>query len=593
VLSAGADDVVLKPVDAATLGIRLDIAERRLREGRDLTSASDRLESKTVEMETLFNNVPDVFFSVDVTEERLIQISPAAKRVFGTDPRDLVGKDAAWRRVLFPPSGDENPWEDLRNNEPGGPLVREYGIQHSERGARWVRASVQIHRDDVSGHVPADGVVVDLTHKQGSRKGFAARNRELATLYTLVELTLSATSLDEAYGQILDLVSEVMGCSIVAIEHYDRDREKLVLTAAKGLPAFGGTPLEIPQHKTLSGIVVKSGVPVRESDPVSRTEHADERLLALHLSTYAAFPLKSAGSVFGTLMLADTEAVEFDERFSRMGMVLATAVATYVERMEVEAAMRQSEQLHQEMAIELQQANSDLESFAYSVSHDVRTPLRTMQGFAHALLQNHSDQLPEEARDYVNRIVASGRQSENLISDLLTYSRLSFEPLEIVPVDLQTVVDSARDQIQGNLDERNAKLTVEGPLSAGVRGSLTALVQIVANLLANAVKFVPHDQTPEIRIRSEEREGAIRLWVEDNGVGIPEGHEERIFRVFERLTESGDRPGTGIGLAIVKRGLQRIGGNCGVEQRPEGGSAFWIDVRTERRAARRQTWRRR
>ena len=200
VLSAGADDVVLKPVDAATLGIRLDIAERRLREGRDLASASDRLESKTVEMETLFNNVPDVFFSVDVTEERLIQISPAAKRVFGTDPRDLVGKDAAWRRVLFPPSGEENPWEDLRNNEPGGPLVREYGIQHSERGARWVRASVQIHRDDVSGHLRADGVVVDVTHEQGSRKGFAARNRELATLYTLAELTLSATSLDEAYG---------------------------------------------------------------------------------------------------------------------------------------------------------------------------------------------------------------------------------------------------------------------------------------------------------------------------------------------------------------------------------------------------------
>lgn len=456
-----------------------------------------------------------------------------------------------------------------------------------------MRASVQIHRDDVSGHVRADGVVVDVTHEQGSHKELAARNRELATLYTLADLTLSMTSLDEAYGQILDLVSEVMGCSIVAIEHYDRDREKLVLTAAKGLPAFGGTPLEIPQHKTLSGIVVKSGVPVLESDPLSRTEHADERLLALHLSTYAAFPLKSAGSVFGTLMLADTEAVELNERFSRMGTALATTVATYLERMEVEAALRQSEQLHREMAIELQQANSELESFAYSVSHDLRTPLRTMQGFAHALLQNHGDQLPEEARDYVNRIVASGRQSEKLISDLLTYSRLSLERLEIVPVDLQAVVDSARDQIQGNLDERNAKLTVEGPLAAGVRGSLTALVQVVANLLANAVKFVPDDQTPEIRIRSEEREGTIRLWVEDNGVGVPEGHEERIFRVFERLTETEDRPGTGIGLAIVRRGLQRIGGKCGVEPRPEGGSAFWIDVPRERRAARRQAWHRR
>jgi len=185
VLSAGADDFVRKPVDAATLGIRLDIAERRIREGRDLTSARDALKSKTVEMETLFNKAQEVFFSVDVTEERLIQISPAAKRVFGLDPSDLVGEDAAWRRVLFPPSGDENPWEDLRNNAPGGPLVREYGIQHSERGARWVRASVQIHRDDVSGHVRADGVVVDVTHERGSHKELAAHKRGIGDpLYT-------------------------------------------------------------------------------------------------------------------------------------------------------------------------------------------------------------------------------------------------------------------------------------------------------------------------------------------------------------------------------------------------------------------------
>ena len=592
VLAAGADDFIRKPVDATTLIIRLDIAERRIREGSDLNVVRHELRSKTSELETLFNNVQDVFFSVDVTDERIIQISPATKYVFGYTQEELIADKSRWQKVLLPGTDEHNPWQDLRDGGPGGPFVREYGVLHPERGERWVRASVKIHHEQTSGHLRADGVVVDITHEQGSRRELAARNRELAALYRLAELTLSATSLEEAYGQILDLVSSVTGCAIVAIEHFDRDRDCMVVTAAREWPAFVNGDVEIPLHRTLSGVVVKSGRPVLESDPMSRSEHSDEQLLALHLRTYAAFPLKSGGSVFGTLLLADTQVVVLDERFERLGMNLATTVATYVERMEAEASLRESEQRHRTLASQLQQANQELESFAYSVSHDLRAPLRTMQGFAHALLQDYGDQLPEEARDYANRIVASGRQSEKLISDLLAYSRLSFQRLELMPVDLRAVLDSAREQIQGDLDARGAILTVESPLP-GVRGNLTALVQVVANLLSNAVKFVAKDRTPEIRIRTEERDGSIRLWVEDNGVGVPVGQEERIFGMFERLAESGDRPGTGIGLAIVRRGLQRIGGQCGVEARPEGGSAFWIDMPKEERTSWRKAWRKR
>ena len=131
---------------------------------------------------------------------------------------------------------------------------------------------------------------------------------------------------------------------------------------------------------------------------------------------------------------------------------------------------------------------------------------------------------------------------------------------------------------------------VEEPLPT-VSGNLTALVQVVANLLSNAVKFVPDNRQPQVRIRAEERETRIRLWVEDNGIGVPEGQEDRIFRVFERLSEGTDHPGTGIGLAIVRRGLQRIGGDCGVERLPDGGSGFWIDVPKLREAAWRPAWR--
>jgi signal transduction histidine kinase len=269
------------------------------------------------------------------------------------------------------------------------------------------------------------------------------------------------------------------------------------------------------------------------------------------------------------------------DHFEQLGVSLAATLAAYVERLEAQEAIRESEMRHRTLATQLQQANQELESFAYSVSHDLRAPLRTMQGFAHALVQNFGNELSDEARDYARRIIASGQQSEKLISDLLAYSRLSFERLELMPVELNAVVDQAREQVQADLTESQAHVTVEEPLPT-VRGNVTALVQVVANLLSNAVKFVPDDRKPEVRIWSEEREGNVRLWVEDNGVGVPVGQEERIFRVFERLVESGNRPGTGIGLAIVRRGLQRVGGECGVEHLPDGGSGFWIEIPGER-----------
>jgi signal transduction histidine kinase len=214
-----------------------------------------------------------------------------------------------------------------------------------------------------------------------------------------------------------------------------------------------------------------------------------------------------------------------------------------------------------------------------------------MQGFAHALIQNHGDALPAEARDYARRIIGSGRQSERLITDLLSYSRLSFEKLDMKPVEMSAVLDQALEQVQADIDETRAVIERPGT-SPTVLGNHTALVQVVVNLLSNAMKFTAEGRAPEVRVRFEERGERIRMWVDDNGIGIPEGQEERIFRVFERLAEGGDHPGTGIGLAIVRRGMQRIGGTCGVERGPEGGSAFWIEMVMERRKSRRP-WTRR
>lgn len=230
----------------------------------------------------------------------------------------------------------------------------------------------------------------------------------------------------------------------------------------------------------------------------------------------------------------------------------------------------------------LRRANEELEAFAYTVSHDLRAPLRTMAGFALVLLTDFGDELSPEAQACVRRIIESGRDAERLIRDLLEYSALSFREMTTARVDLGEVVDAALDEVAEELETGGADVTVERPLPP-IHGNVPTLVQVVANLLSNAAKFLLEDARPIIRIRAEDRGSRIRLWVEDNGIGVAPEQRDRIFRVFERLVESGERPGTGIGLAIVRRGMERMGGDSGVESDGESGSHFWIEMPAARR----------
>jgi len=228
-------------------------------------------------------------------------------------------------------------------------------------------------------------------------------------------------------------------------------------------------------------------------------------------------------------------------------------------------------------ARDLRRANEELEAFAYTVSHDLRVPLRTMEGFAHVLLADFADDLPPEATGHVRRIIESGQKAEALIKDLLDYSALSFEEMNLERVELAHVVERALEDLSTQIQESRAEIRVEGPLPSAW-GHGATLVQVLANLLTNAMKFVPENVSPRVVVRTEDRGSQIRVWVEDNGIGVPPDKIDRIFRVFERLVQSGDRPGTGIGLAIVRRGMERMGGAAGAEPGDGPGSRFWIDV---------------
>ncbi|WP_052351948.1 sensor histidine kinase [Deinococcus pimensis] len=231
-----------------------------------------------------------------------------------------------------------------------------------------------------------------------------------------------------------------------------------------------------------------------------------------------------------------------------------------------------------ERTAQLSVINSELEAFVYTVAHDLRSPLRSISGFASAVREDYGERLDDEGRSMLGRIERSAERLDELIRDLLAYSRLGRTDLTLAPVDLDEVVERALGDLGREVHERDAVVTV-APHLGRVMAHEATLLQVVLNLLSNALKFVAPGGRPEVRVRSERVGERVRVWVEDNGIGVEPRHEQRIFRVFERLHTLREYPGTGVGLAIVERGLSRMDGEVGVRAGEAGGSRFWFELR--------------
>jgi signal transduction histidine kinase len=223
---------------------------------------------------------------------------------------------------------------------------------------------------------------------------------------------------------------------------------------------------------------------------------------------------------------------------------------------------------------ELEGANRELEAFTHTVSHDLKAPLRGMAGFAQALEEDYAERLDDMGRQVLTRIRAASVRMADLIDDLLQYSRIQQRPVERQAVALKPLLDPLLEDLAGEIAARSLTVTVVLTV-ADIMSERQGLQEAVANLLSNAVKFSP-PQGGAITVRVYRDGDQVVVAVADRGVGFDMQYHDRIFGIFERLHRQEDYPGTGVGLAIVRKVAERHGGRAWAESAPGQGSTFFL-----------------
>ncbi len=251
------------------------------------------------------------------------------------------------------------------------------------------------------------------------------------------------------------------------------------------------------------------------------------------------------------------------------GMLVSSAIRDISQRKIADTVLR-------DRTKELEAANRELEAFSYSVSHDLRAPLRAINGFCSILLSEHSSELPDRVSRLLQLISQNTIQMGNLVDDLLKFSQLSRQQLQKQKINMSELVSACIDQVRTMSKKDNIKITIEHLPDA--HADMVVLKQVWLNLLSNAVKFTRPGIVPQITIGHVPVNGSGAYFVKDNGVGFDMEYAGKLFGVFQRLHKAEDFEGTGVGLALVQRIIHRHGGTVWAESKPDHGSTFYFTL---------------
>jgi PAS domain S-box-containing protein len=346
-------------------------------------------------------------------------------------------------------------------------------------------------------------------------------------------------------------------------------QEWLHLNACGGIPAEEARRIEwLEFGNAVCGCVPRDACGMLVEDIQNRPDLRAALVKSYGVQAYACHPLLIGQKVLGTLSFGTRTRTRFTEEELALMRAVTDLVAIAMERQRAKAAL-------QETAEELRRSNLDLEQFAYVASHDLQEPLRAVGGYVTLLQKRAGSTLDERGQEYVAGALEGALRMERLIRDLLTFSRVGTRGSKFVPTNLQEPLQQALQNLSASLRSVEATVTHD-PLPI-VAVDATQLMLVFQNLIGNALKF-RGPQPPQVHVAARRHDGHWIVSVRDNGIGIEPQYYTRIFQLFQRLHTRTKYPGTGIGLAICKRVIERHGGAIWVESQPGKGSTFCFSI---------------
>jgi PAS domain S-box-containing protein len=421
-------------------------------------------------------------------------------------------------------------------------------------------------------------------------------------------------------------VSRELFCKVAAHLDFDSyllyliesDQSTFKLSAAGGVTAEAENAIRIIPSDRLPWLTsAKEGQALIRNRTTIETDPTFEIGKSLGFHAYIVLPLITGSNILGFLCFATRTRDEIERTEAELLGTIAQYLAVALNREKTDRELREAQKKLNEHAVQLEEKVeqrtaslklniAELQTFSYTVAHDLRAPIRALKGYSEVLLEDFSDHLPKDAIAVVRKLREASVRMDSLTRDLLEFSKISRQDIQMEPVNLEEVIS---DVLFACGPATAQCITVDRPLPI-ILGQRTFVQQCLSNLMENGVKFVRPGETPKIRIRSEivsatassldndtrlfsrsrysllEKNtdsecsnSRIRVWCEDQGIGIPNEAKNKVFGIFERGVNADEFEGTGIGLAIVARAMERMGGNCGVESEPGSGSRFWLEFR--------------
>ncbi len=551
------------------LGTYEDITERKQWE--------QALQASEEKFRALFDSAKDAILILD-QEGHFLDVNREACERLGYTHDELLHMDVR---------GIDSPEFAALVPERLGEILRQghflFESEHQRRDGTIIPVEISSRLIELGGQSLMFSICRDITERKRAEENLARQKDRLELLSEAAAYLLFTEEPATAIGQLFHKLGQLFGLDVYFNYLVDEQGDALWLHSYAGVApevAQGISRLELGQ--AVCGTVALTHQAMAVANLPQCADPKVDLVKRLGLRAYVCHPLMVEKRLLGTLSFGSRTKAEFGEEELEFYRILCGYISIALDRwrllQEVKQHAADLEERVAERTASLEQTIGSLESVLYHLVHDLRAPLRAMRGFTQLLAQRCAPWLDATGEDYAHRIETATERMDALIGDLLHFGRLGHQKVQWAPVDLNALMDRLVQELTAGEAANHAEIRVDKPLPP-VLADARVLEQMIANLVNNGLKFVAPGTQPRLHIWAEESDGTVRLNIQDNGIGIAPEYHERIFGVFERLHEPEAYPGTGIGLAIVKKGAELLGARVQVESQAGQGSRFTLQLR--------------